>query len=925
MSNKPLTPAQQQKIEQQEVQGVTSLLQAPLQYGTDKLLINVNGQSSKLPTNKNGIVKYTLEQPVKLEIGDKVTLIDSFVEERGLSIDTISLEEDVEEEMRFLYYIQGDCRNTQAKPGTAPYTGLGADVQYTHFPNYYPDYYAPKGDINFEKGENGNFFTGFGIDAEAYSGAPSCFPNPNYITTGQSSNASGFGNTDEIFKTTGANGQYYYMGEWWSPFEANDASQPLSWNSFETSNEFNTQSVGSAELFWRPTYGAAVIKIPAGNYSVSALSDLINNQLNGSISRDNTFNSNVLIDKLYKDTSGQGFIQTAPFLTGLTEPQGGEIESPSTYNPDVLIIGEDTYQPYQRRRGNILTKAIIPPNTVSNMVNMQSLRGEPTDSRPAATSNVLYADGHTRLISTDSGVARGALPTTIVAWNADNSVYNALQSKRENAKAFSTNCFLHLDGMTQLFETDYFLNSNVDNMPSLNDWFLGNIGDEGKFYLNNNLANLHYQPPGASSNIYYWSQIEDLKWSMMFGVGSSSFAGIDGYAFPEGGTGAPQTFAQQMAGTTSFAVSYDTESANRFTITDLHEPYKLASTTPDGGSSTNLGGQQATNFNSPMDFAFASGINTVNPVRQLCGIYPVDSVGGVAVSNFSFNSVKNTTVYKNLIQQIANFNEPYNAGEFQVRREKLIYELFTKPYDQFFDSVTSAQEAWAKTLWARLGFDYTQLGDVSNNLESIFSFTNLIPGQEGLVSFIKNPKTVKQKGIITHNDFDYTFVPSSDGLGLGNPYLTATSGAPPQGYGLRGYGVSCNESDTGSKGVTANNIHILANSKPINALNFPSLNNGNNYLIIESDIVKTNAKDSKSNSTTIVGIMSKENASNDTIYSVDPITFTVTQPKLLASIEVKIKNPDGSLVSDTIVGKNNGFVFQIEKAIKPASLPLMSI
>jgi hypothetical protein len=71
--------------------------------------------------------------------------------------------------------------------------------------------------------------------------------------------------------------------------------------------------------------------------------------------------------------------------------------------------------------------------------------------------------------------------------------------------------------------------------------------------------------------------------------------------------------------------------------------------------------------------------------------------------------------------------------------------------------------------------------------------------------------------------------------------------------------------------------------------------------------------------------MSKENASNDTIYSVDPITFTITQPKLLASIEVKIRNPDGSLVSDSVVGKNNGFVFQIEKAIQPASLPLMSI
>ena len=71
--------------------------------------------------------------------------------------------------------------------------------------------------------------------------------------------------------------------------------------------------------------------------------------------------------------------------------------------------------------------------------------------------------------------------------------------------------------------------------------------------------------------------------------------------------------------------------------------------------------------------------------------------------------------------------------------------------------------------------------------------------------------------------------------------------------------------------------------------------------------------------------MSKENASNDTIYSVDPITFTITEPRLLCSIEVKIKNPDGSLVSDNVVGKNNGFIFQVEKAIKPASLPMMSI
>ena len=68
--------------------------------------------------------------------------------------------------------------------------------------------------------------------------------------------------------------------------------------------------------------------------------------------------------------------------------------------------------------------------------------------------------------------------------------------------------------------------------------------------------------------------------------------------------------------------------------------------------------------------------------------------------------------------------------------------------------------------------------------------------------------------------------------------------------------------------------------------------------------------------------MSKENQGSDTIYSVEPITFTCTEPRLLSTIEVKIKNPDGSLVSDSIIGKNNGFIFQVEKAIPAAEIPL---
>ena len=109
-------------------------------------------------------------------------------------------------------------------------------------------------------------------------------------------------------------------------------------------------------------------------------------------------------------------------------------------------------------------------------------------------------------------------------------------------------------------------------------------------------------------------------------------------------------------------------------------------------------------------------------------------------------------------------------------------------------------------------------------------------------------------------------------------------------------------------------------------MRFPvTINGGNNYLVIESDIVKENAKDSNSTPTTIVGIVSTENAQNDTIFSQNNYTFTVTEPRILSSIEVRIKNPDGSLVSDDVIGKNNGFVFMIEKAFEPASMPLQSI
>ncbi len=978
----------------QEVQEIQDLLQAPLTTGADKLLINVNGKSSKLITNKNAIIKYTMEQPVKLEIGDKVTLINSFVEERGLSLDTISFEDDVEEEMRFLYYIQGNCQNAMNIPVTSINPSKGQDQKFTCFPNIYPDYFDSEYTEDASKKEDvtRTFFSG--LDHPSYDKtlarvanlqqpwASSLFPNRNYVGEGNTVDIESQGKVED--RTTGANGQYYYLGEWYSPFKMRAiTAQNQGWDYFDPDVDTPNGSFGvqkADKFFWRPVYGSTTIKIPAGNYSVSALSDLINSQFNGSATSDDSFNNNALINKLYRNTTTDNFINNTPYFDGLQNfNQRNAVVNPLTYNPDVAIIGADTEQPFQRRRGDTLCRLNMNGGLKANVVNMRCLRytgvtnaGSNTyageinaNTNPALptykidttiqTPKGLKPSGSEETPANETPDGKGIMPagmTYIVNRNSDSSLWSINDPISIQARQYNNNCYLHLTGMRDLFESNAFMtegDGNTSKVPTLADWFLGNIGDQGLYYMNRDLNQRNY----GRADEYFWNSAEDLKWQLMFPVTGSGFGvSVDAQDPIIDSFGAKsnviitsnQNTTQRFAGTSSLELKYDSTATNRFSILNLHEPYKMANATPDGKSDTNFGGQQATLFNNPtwyqkglIRFDGVGGdpstteVFDTSMIRQHAGFYPIESNGGIAVNNWSFNAVKNTDTYKTLTSEIAFYNtpqaDPNQSGKDQILREKRIYELLTKPFDEFFPSEAEAEEAWATTLWARLGFTYQQLGNVTNNLESIFSFTNTPAGFE-YNDPISTPNVVKQKGIITHNDFDFTYIPSTNGLGTGNIYASEVA-VIPQDYSLDAYNPYVYPDPiVNSKvisGQQANPLHILSNSKPIDADKFPSLNDGNNYLIIESDIVKTNAKDAKSNSATIVGIMSKENASNDTIYSVDPITFTMTEPKLLASIEVKIRNPDGSLVSDEIVGKNCGFIFQVEKAIPVAEIPLQSI
>ena len=1023
---KNMTP---QQLQQMQTQEFTSMLQAPNMFGTDKLLINVNGQNSKIKTNKNSIIKYTLEKPVKLEIGDKITLLDSFVEERGLSIDTISIDTDIVEQMRFMYYIQGDCRNNLNTPitGDTQNTGQAPDQEFAHFPSFFADCY--NGDLPYISKEqpfikdpnqdpgvpDDNRLQGWPNIARSLINMPgntSCmFPQTNFLDQcnigqpGTGGKGRELGTTKNI--NNGATGQYYYMMEWFSPAVPGEA--PMG---FPTTAITRNNIVDGNKFFFRPLYGQAEIVIPSGNYSVTALSKLINDQLTGSITAGrNPMKTSALTKKLFVDTDSLGATQTVPFFDGIASKSYRDVVAPELDNPDSLIIGADTYQGWQRRRGDILTKCYFNNKFVASIMSVNNLRGPTFDLYSPGGIDPTTRDGipwQTQWVNGENfGYGTGLTENPLAGNNSqlmnfcrtnDRLLWNKSSPNEIQLKSFQCNFFMHLDGLKGLFEGGtysgttgdfigqtgknksayYYQNDNDPNfvfditnynwykMPNLPALLKLTIGDKGLYFFNESINNPapdkgvnteQYPPSEYPKWIYpndpynnpgtingngnpfpnaplYSGQrgnIEDFKFSYMFPVWGSNRADLRECFGWDKDWQTSQGMIQQFAGTASFNLSYDTAEANRFSLSNLHEPYKLPSVTPDGKNPTNLGGQQGTFFPSTMKYVgqvqeadITSGNVSYTPA-QYVGVYPIDSAGGIAVNNFAFNSVKNTAFYKEQVAKI-NLHNTANINQ-QFYREKLIYDLFTKPYEEFFTDEAEARATWDTTIWSRLGFTYEQLGDVSSNLEKIYSFTaqtNERGDGPGYYPTNHEPNFITQKGVITHNAYNNTFIPSSNGLGIGGVNYSTAATTISQSYGLRGYHqiIDANVFPTGLKqgdeGVIQNNITLLCDSQPINADKFPSLNNGNNYFLIESDIVKQNAKDANSCDTTIVGVMSKENATNDTIFSINPITFTVTEPKLLATIEVRIKNPDGNLASDDIVGKNNGFIFQIEKAIQPA-------
>jgi hypothetical protein len=74
----------------------------------DKKILHLNKTLGQIETNSNNEVIYNLRDHIRLNRGDQVTLYKSFINERGLNAQTISLQQDYSTEWKFLYSIPAD-------------------------------------------------------------------------------------------------------------------------------------------------------------------------------------------------------------------------------------------------------------------------------------------------------------------------------------------------------------------------------------------------------------------------------------------------------------------------------------------------------------------------------------------------------------------------------------------------------------------------------------------------------------------------------------------------------------------------------------------------------------------------------------------------------------------------------------------------
>lgn len=379
-------------------------------------------------------------------------------------------------------------------------------------------------------------------------------------------------------------------------------------------------------------------------------------------------------------------------------------------------------------------------------------------------------------------------------------------------------------------------------------------------------------------------------------------------------------------GTSSFNVGFSTEES-AFTIQNLHEPRRLP-THDKFGNVVKNSGQSAAYSQRPLDSnIFNQGqMSTLNTFVQ--------RYSGVSVYNWAWRTCrkygqdwKTKMVNNNTIA-----TAPAGSTQEQVDQYIENASKFAQ-FEEFFGNRTRANDAWKTTIWARLGFKYSDIQSpevfnkqkfFSETVETINGFTTRQETDSSAIPYISTLFNGAQGGVgstTVPKPVGSQIEPLPQSIASIQLFNLQDVNVPKLGFNNNkniNAGTACVAPYQASFYTNAVMIPIQTKGKDVAGTALPILSR-NGYVYILSDIIDNDDIVKFKENVGLLDQLPKSNLSNqDFINDRTAITHILSSPKIINSIRIMILNPN---LTDVDLQANSSVLLRITRPVqKPTVL-----
>lgn len=371
-----------------------------------------------------------------------------------------------------------------------------------------------------------------------------------------------------------------------------------------------------------------------------------------------------------------------------------------------------------------------------------------------------------------------------------------------------------------------------------------------------------------------------------------------------------------IMGTDSPTVIYNA-SKSGFAIDRLHQPIKFPTNDKYGNEFTDRAGQEGFYLK-----RIANGNFSLNSIKDCFTDYPAGNLQQFVESQ-QFTDLQNTlNTLMTRTSGISVFN--WSLETAKRLRTKQPNNSFTDEllrFDEFFTNTQEAEQAWKQTLWGRLGFQYSQLQepktwgktklytkDPVNNI----GFTTETDADSSVITTISTLFNSFDANVPDHSP-GATPKPKLDaGVQL---YTQLDVNVPTGGFNNNRVAPGLNivvAPYQGSYYDFAVMIPVISKTRQVVANELPTLSKFG-YFLVSSDIVANTDIVNKNDPLALLDVIPITSLSNqDFIADRNQLTHVITNPKVLNSITIRVLNPDLSIPT---LQPNSSVILKITKPL----------